>query len=75
MKNERIENKGYKNVIGFDPINYIVHHKDFENVPKILETPYVPIGDTKNKVAPYKLEIDMLKKGVFNPNLINELQG
>ena len=71
---DRHENIGF-GYIGFDPINYIVHHKDFENVPKILETPYVQIGDTKNKVAPYKLEIDMLKKGVFNPNLINELQG
>ena len=71
---DRHENIGF-GYIGFDPINYIVHHKEFENVQKILETPYVQIGDTKNKVAPYKLEIDMLKKGVFNPNLINELQG
>ena len=30
--------------------------------------------DTKKKVAPYKLEIEMLKKGVFNPNLKEELQ-
>ena len=44
------------------------------HVPKILETPYVQIGDTKKKVAPYKLEIEMLKKGVFNPNLKEELQ-
>ena len=28
--------------LGFDAINYIVHHPDFINVPKILETPYIP---------------------------------
>ncbi len=69
---DRHENIGFGH-IGFDAINYIVHHKDFENVPKILETPYVPIGDGKKKVPPYKLEIEMLKKGVFNPELLNEL--
>ena len=69
---DRHENIGF-GYIGFDAINYIVHHKDFENVPKILETPYVQIGDTKDKVAPYKLEIEMLRKGVFNPELKNEL--
>ena len=71
---DRHENIGFGH-IGFDAINHIVHHKDFENVPKILETPYVPVGDGKKKVPPYKLEIEMLKKGVFNSELINELQG
>ena len=28
--------------IGFDALSYIVHHKDFESIPKILETPYIP---------------------------------
>ena len=70
---DRHENIGF-GYIGFEPINYIVHHKDFANVPKILETPYVPIGDTKNKVAPYKLEIEMLRKGEFNPDLIKQIQ-
>ncbi len=70
---DRHENIGF-GYLGFDAINHIVHHKDFMHVPKILETPYVQIGDTKKKVAPYKLEIEMLKKGVFNPNLKEELQ-
>lgn len=70
---DRHENIGFGH-LGFDVMSHIVHHKDFENVPKILETPYVPVGDGKKKVAPYKLEIEMLKKGVFNPNLIDELQ-
>ena len=38
-KKDRHENIGF-GYIGFDALNYIVHHKDFENVPKILETPY-----------------------------------
>lgn len=28
--------------IGFDALSYIVHHPDFTDVPKILETPYIP---------------------------------
>lgn len=60
--------------IGFDALNAIVHHKDFENVPKILETPYVP-SPTKEKksYAPYKYEIEMLRKGTFNPDLLNRI--
>ena len=60
--------------IGFDALNAIVHHKDFENVPKILETPYVP-SPTKEKksYAPYKYEIEMLRKGTFDPDLLNRI--
>ena len=60
--------------IGFDAINYIVHHKDFEDVPKILETPFIP-SPTKPKksYAPYKYEIEMLRKGVFDPDIINKI--
>ncbi len=48
--------------IGFDALNYIVHHQDFENVPKILETPYVPSPTYEKKsYAPYKYEIEMLR--------------
>lgn len=48
--------------IGFDALSYIVHHKDFENVPKILETPYIPSPDNPKKTfAPYKAEIEMLR--------------
>lgn len=44
--------------IGFEALNYIVHHKDFVNIPKILETPYIPLADNPDKkVAPYKEEI------------------
>lgn len=58
--------------IGFDALNYIVHHKDFENVPKILETPYVPdLENAKKSYPPYKYEIEMLRNNTFNPNLLD----
>lgn len=48
--------------IGFEALNYIVHHKDFETIPKILETPYIPDPENPDqKVAPYKQEIAMLR--------------
>lgn len=78
-KNERGASKDrHENIglgkIGFDAIHYIVHHKDFENVPKILETPYIPIpGDSKKSLPPYKHEIDMLRKGDFNVNLLEDV--
>lgn len=60
--------------IGFDALHYIVHHKDFENIPKILETPYVPSPSREKKsYAPYKYEIEMLKEGTFNQNLLEQI--
>ena len=60
---DRHENLG-KGCIGFNALNYIVHHPDFADVPKILETPWIPIdGDKKNTRAPYKEEIAMLRVG------------
>lgn len=48
--------------IGFPALHYIVHHPDFENVPKILETPYIPSpADAKKLIAPYKQEIARLR--------------
>ena len=55
--------------IGFDALSYIVHHPDFEQIPKILETPYIP-SPTKEKksYAPYKYEIAMLRASQFDKN-------
>ena len=56
--------------IGFDAIHHIVHHKDFMDIPKILETPYIPSAvKEKKSYAPYKYEIRMLKEGIFHPEL------
>ena len=74
-KKDRHENIGFGE-IGFDALNKIVHHKDFVEVPKILETPYVAVpGDAKKSLPPYKEEIQMLIKGEFNPDLINQILG
>jgi deoxyribonuclease-4 len=60
--------------IGFDALSYIVHHPDFTDVPKILETPYVasPTKDKKS-YAPYRFEIEMLKGKVFDPEVQNRI--
>ena len=66
---DRHENIGFGK-IGFPALNYIVHHKDFTDIPKILETPYVPSDkNPKKSYAPYKYEIEMLKNGEFDPLL------
>lgn len=66
---DRHENLGFGN-LGFDAMNYIVHHPDFENVPKILETPWIPSeANPKKSYAPYKYEIEMLRSGKFDPDM------
>lgn len=66
---DRHENFGF-GTIGFDALIRIVNHPDFIAVPKILETPYVPSPDDKKLTfAPYKYEIEMIKNGVFDPQL------
>lgn len=70
---DRHENIGFGE-IGFDALHKIVHHPQLQQLPKILETPYVPVGDDKKDTrAPYKHEIEMLKLGVFNPLLKQEI--
>ncbi|MEC9485806.1 MAG: deoxyribonuclease IV [Candidatus Izemoplasma sp.] len=67
---DRHENIG-SGEIGFDALYYIVHHPKLKDVPKILETPYITeTDDSKKKVyPPYKYEIDMFRKGTFDPNI------
>ncbi|WP_455715475.1 deoxyribonuclease IV [Anaerosporobacter sp.] len=66
---DRHENIGFGH-IGFDAIHRVVFHPDFEAIPKILETPYIPsVEDPKKSYAPYKHEIAMLRKQEFNPKL------
>lgn len=72
---DRHENIGFGE-IGFDTLNYIVHHPDFETVPKILETPYIPSPSApKKSYAPYKYEIEMLRQGSFDPELLEKIAG
>ncbi|MGE7921961.1 deoxyribonuclease IV [Viridibacillus arvi] len=70
---DRHENIGFGH-IGFEALNRIVHHEAFQDVPKILETPFVGT-DAKNKKAPYKYEIEMFRNQTFMPEKIDALRG
>lgn len=53
-----------KGTIGFETLYKIVHLSDFESIPKLLETPYIPsLTNPDEKVAPYKAEIALLRNG------------
>jgi deoxyribonuclease IV len=71
MRKDRHENIGFGH-IGFKALNYIVHHPELEDIPKILETPYVG-EDKNNKKPPYKHEIEMLRNQVFDENLLDHI--
>ena len=72
-KKDRHANLGFGE-IGFDAISYIVHHKDFEEIPKILETPYIPSPTkAKKSYAPYRYEIEMLRANAFQTNIIDTI--
>ena len=48
--------------IGLPALHAIVHHPDFIDIPKILETPYLPSAeDPKQSLPPYREEIALLR--------------
>ena len=57
--------------IGFETLMKFVSDKRFKDVPKILETPYVK--KENESYAPYYYEIEMIKNGVFDKDLINKI--
>lgn len=72
---DRHENIGF-GTIGFETLNYIVHHDKLKDVPKILETPYT--GESKDDSTriypPYKFEIEMFRNNKFNENLYEDIK-
>ena len=60
---DRHENIGF-GTIGFDNLIKIIYHEKLENIPKILETPYI-----EKEYAPYKYEIEMIRNKVFDEHL------
>lgn len=62
--------------IGFDALMKVLHTKAFENIPKILETPYVTEDEDSKKrlYPPYKEELLMIQNQTFNPNLLDEIR-
>ncbi|HPF82775.1 MAG TPA: deoxyribonuclease IV [Bacilli bacterium] len=72
---DRHENIGL-GTIGFDNLIKVIHSKRLENVPKILETPYVTDSDDSNNKTfpPYKFEIEMIYNKKMNNNLIKDIR-
>ena len=72
---DRHANIGY-GTIGFEAILKVVNCDRLKEVPKILETPYISKEDNEKEqlYPPYKFEIEMLKKGQFNPHLIEDIR-
>lgn len=70
-RKDRHENIGFGK-IGFDALNYVIHHPQLEQVPKILETPYVG-EDKNNQKPPYRFEIAMLKEKTFDNGLLEKI--
>ncbi len=61
---DRHENIGF-GTIGFNNLINVIYNERLENIPKILETPYVD-----KKYPPYKYEIEMINNKEFNKDLI-----
>ncbi|MEJ8776541.1 deoxyribonuclease IV [Pseudogracilibacillus sp. ICA-222130] len=68
---DRHENIGLGH-IGFDTLHEVIYHEAFKDLPKILETPFVG-EDKKNKKPPYKFEIEMIKNGTFDKNILQKI--
>ena len=65
---DRHENIGF-GTIGFNNLINVIYNKRLENIPKILETPYV-----EREYAPYKYEIEMIRNKVFDEKLIDKIK-
>ena len=63
---DRHENIGFGE-IGFENLINVIYNKRLENIPKILETPYI------EEFPPYKLEIEMIRNKKFNDKLKEEV--
>ena len=65
---DRHENIGFGK-IGFTNLLKIIYHEKLEDIPKILETPYVD-----KEYPPYKWEIEMIKKKEFDKELLEKIR-
>ena len=64
---DRHANIGY-GTIGFDKLINVIYNSRLEDIPMILETPWINRNE-KDAYAPYKYEIDMIKNKTFNDYL------
>lgn len=72
---DRHDNIGF-GTIGFDNIIDIIYNKRIENIPKILETPYIGDSDDDKKriYPPYRFEIEMIRNKVFDNKLFDRIR-
>ena len=63
---DRHENIGF-GTIGFENLLGVLYNKRLEDIPKILETPYID-----KEIPPYKFEIEMIRNKTFNKNLYSD---
>lgn len=67
-KKDRHCNLGF-GTIGFDNLIKVIYNNRIENIPKILETPWID-----GMYPPYKEEIKMIKNKKMNYNLIEDIK-
>lgn len=65
---DRHENIGF-GTLGFDTLLSIIYNERLEDIPKILETPYID-----HDFPPYKEEIAMIKEKKFHRDLLEEIR-
>lgn len=70
---DRHENIGFGS-LGFETVMKVFNDERFADIPKILETPYVASDDNKSNFPPYKFEIEMIRNGIFDPNLKEKIK-
>lgn len=65
---DRHENLGF-GTIGFDKLIKVIYNERLENIPKILETPFI-----NREFPPYKEEIEMIRNKKFDQNVFNKYE-
>ena len=67
---DRHENIGI-GTIGFDNLINVIYNPRLDNIPKILETPWIKLE--KDSYPPYKFEIEMVRSKKNNKNLVEDI--
>ena len=72
-KNEKSSHKDrHENIglgtIGFDNLLSVLYNSRLDNIPKILETPYI-----NKEYPPYRFEIEMIRNKKMNDNLVEDI--
>lgn len=72
---DRHANIGF-GTIGFEKLLNIIYNPRLDNIPKILETPYIGENDedAKRIYPPYRFEIDMIRNKQFDKEILNKIR-